>query len=181
MDGFSGATGLFNLSIDCPFQSTPSPTPSPSISPSILLSRSSSPTPTPTHSADGVILCGQSVSGSTVGAGDDYLVGDPFLIELGLGAFTQGADVSYLFTAPLQGNYVFSTCNRTLYDSTIEVFTASPLVPVGFNDDCLGCAGFSSVLTVTLTPVSRALADVVICVFDNSHSWIWAGYLSCCC
>ena len=148
VDGFAGTTGLFYLSIDCPFQSTPSPTPRPSIS---------SPTPTPTHSADGVIRCGQSVSGSTVGPGDDFLVGDPFIIDLGLGAFTQGADVSYLFTAPLQGTYIFSTCNRSLYDSTIQVFTASPLVPVGFNDDCLGCAGFSSLLTVTLTPVSSAL------------------------
>ena len=85
--------------------------------------------------------------GSTAGAGDDFLVG----VGRGTG---QGADVSYLFTAPILGSYVFSTCNQASYDTVIEVFTASPLVSVGFNDDGLGCTTFPSLLTVTLEPVS---------------------------
>ena len=109
--------------------------------------------PTPTHSADGVIDCGQSVSGSTVGAGDDFLVG------VGRGT-SQGADISYLFTAPILGSYVFSTCNQTSYDSIIEVFTASPLVSVGFSDDEPGCSSFSSHVTIDLEPASHSLSNL---------------------
>ncbi|MCB0457059.1 MAG: proprotein convertase P-domain-containing protein, partial [Flavobacteriaceae bacterium] len=85
--------------------------------------------------------CGDTVSGTTVGATFDG-VGT-------CGTSNTAPGVWYTF-AGFDGQATLSTCNQASYDSKISVFSGScgSLVCVGGNDDGLGCSGFTSLLNV---------------------------------
>ncbi|MBC24181.1 MAG: hypothetical protein CMJ32_09740 [Phycisphaerae bacterium] len=63
-----------------------------------------------------------------------------------------GQDIWFEFVAPTTGNYNFSTCNDADYDTRLAMYTGgcSVLEFVGCNDDGPDCAGFTSLLTVSL-------------------------------
>ena len=100
----------------------------------------------PSSTAPTEILCGVPTLGTTDGRADSVLV---------RGGVSQGADVSFIFDAAVTGDYTFSTCIGTSYNTLIEVFDLDTAKSVGFNDDSCGTnAGPSSVTINSLNAVS---------------------------
>ena len=128
VDGLFGYSGNFTLTITCP-------------SPSALVT--DTPTPSPTSTPPPTLSCGVPTFGTTVGQADSVLVNN---------GLNQGPDVSFIFNASVTGDYTFSLCNGTSYDSMIQVFDLTTATPVGFNDDSCGTA--SSVTINSLSAVS---------------------------
>lgn len=91
------------------------------------------------------IANGQTLSGTTVGAGAD---------NVGFcGTSNSAPGVWYTITGNGQ-LLTLSTCNQASYDTKISVFSGScgSLVCVGGNDDGVGCSNFSSELTISSVP-----------------------------
>ena len=94
--------------------------------------------------------------GTTVGRNDSVLVNR---------GVNQGPDMSFTFEAPVTGDYTFSTCSGTAYDSLIEVFgfdqqTFGPprQFTRGYNDDFCGTA---SSVTIHLYEYERVSCQSV--------------------
>jgi hypothetical protein len=103
------------------------------------------------------IACGETVSGSTVGANLD---------DVGFcGTSTTVGGIWYTLTP--DDNYLInlSTCNQANYDTKISVFTGScdELICLGGQDDAAGCAGFSTSLDI--------LADAGVQLFILVHGF----------
>ena len=103
----------------------------------------------PSPTAPTEISCGVPTFGTTVGRADSVVV---------RGGVDQGPDVSFIFNASVTGDFTFSTCIGTSYNSLIEVFDLSTAKSVGFDDDSCGSLfGPSSVTINSLKAVSCRL------------------------
>lgn len=130
--GFSAQEGNFDLTITC--------TPPPGAPENDLCVDAIS------------VNCGDTVSGTTVGASvdDDVVPVDPCDDSTfpPLGVTAPGVWYSITGTG---GNITASLCNQADYDTKISVYTgdcaAPPLTCVGGNDDGNGCLGFTSEFT----------------------------------
>ncbi|MBL4585745.1 MAG: PKD domain-containing protein, partial [Flavobacteriales bacterium] len=95
------------------------------------------------------IFCGQTLTGTTVGASTDGTL--PICGIDGLGNpsdFTTAPGVWYTFVGDGSATTI-STCNQADYDTKIGIFngTCGALSCVESNDDAVGCIGFTSELT----------------------------------
>ncbi|MBK5213701.1 MAG: T9SS type A sorting domain-containing protein [Flavobacteriaceae bacterium] len=112
VEGFSSSSGNFSLDVTCG-------------------------TPLPNDGCSGAIAvsCGDSVSGTTVGATTDS--GTP---ACGPAITSPGVWYTLDDNSGLPGNITLSLCNGTNFDSKISVYTGScsALVCVGGNDDACG-------------------------------------------
>jgi len=123
--GFSSNTGAFNLALTCPAPASTAPA-------NDLCANAAA------------ISCGQTLSGTTVGATFD-----------GVATCTvsnTSPGVWYAFTGTGAPATV-STCGQASFDTKLSVFTGScgALVCVGGNDDFTGCSGFTSQFTFPTT------------------------------
>ena len=100
----------------------------------------------------GAVTIGAGTHGvDTIGAITDGLPLDPLICDPGtFGDDQLYNDIWYSFTAPANGEVEFSTCNLVNYDSRIAIYLGAngdPANAVACNDDGVGCALFSSLLT----------------------------------
>ncbi len=85
-------------------------------------------------------------AGALVEAFDTTLaVDEGVYVSCGLGA---NVDVWYEWTPDVNGQWIFSTCNAASYDTRLTLWSGCAGAELGCNDDGVGCAGFSSELSV---------------------------------
>ncbi|MEL6430194.1 MAG: hypothetical protein AAFU73_14375 [Planctomycetota bacterium] len=68
--------------------------------------------------------------------------------------FSLSDDVWFKWTATIDEDVIFDTCNTATFDTEIGLWEGTDcatLVPLGCNDDGTGCAGFTSLITQSVT------------------------------
>ncbi|MGE4618431.1 MAG: pre-peptidase C-terminal domain-containing protein, partial [Planctomycetota bacterium] len=104
----------------------------------------------------GAVTMGPGTHGvNTIGSTTDGVTLDPLVCDPGTFGDDQiFNDIWYRFSAPANGQVEISTCNTVDYDSRIAVYLGTngdAANAVACNDDGIGCANFSSLVTFQAT------------------------------
>jgi hypothetical protein len=110
---------------------------------------SAAPFDTPGNTCADAIELGDVVGDYDFETACTTTAGNPLTLECSSqGSLQIYNDIFLSWTAPTDGDYIFSTCNQANFDTRLAVYESCEGEPIACNDDGLDCANRTSEITV---------------------------------